>query len=378
MSDLLLTLVSLIEPIGIAVLLVYLYGLTHRKTASRAQNQVWMGSAFGLAAAFGMATPIVIADGTIIDMRNLFVGLAGAFLGWRGVIAALGIAAATRIGIGGQGAVSGVLGMSIAASMGLLWARQIDVRIVSRPISFATLATMISLHLCALVALPYAVAVSFLRDLGPQIILMNFAGTFLLSTLIHHENIMIGRTEALLSAATTDPLTKLLNRRSAVAQFEQVLSDGPMPRGVAMMCIDIDDFKAINDTHGHLAGDAVLIEVAARLSDCLRTGDIFARMSGDEFLIVLTNVNSEDSRDITERCRKVVDRSSVDYGDASINASISIGVVWSQRRLDFEDMRDAADAALYQAKAAGRNCAAYQAIGLRHIKPAPRDQKSVA
>ena len=368
MASILQTSLGLVEPIGIAFVLVFLYGVSHRKSDSVYLTQAWMGLAFGVAAAFGMAAPIVISSGLIVDLRNLFIGIAAAFFGWRGMAIALGVSVLMRLGIGGAGAASGVVGMTIAAAMGLTWAAFVKPVLGARAKGYAALAAMISLHLCALMVLPGAMAWTLLLDYAPQIVVLNFLGTFLLAYLIQREQALFNETQTLLSEATTDPLTKALNRRSAITSYEELIDATFMPRGLAMVCIDVDNFKSINDTEGHLAGDRVLIEITKRIRSCLRTGDIFARMSGDEFLIVLNNVTSEQSLNISERCRKTVACAPIGHGDVKINTTISLGTVWTAQPKDFGTMRDAADAALYQAKAQGRNRSAFVQSSSRGIR----------
>ncbi len=359
MSVFLSTLFSLVEPIGIAVTLVYLYGVTQRRGVGDVQNQLWMGLAFGIAASFGMASSIVVTEGTIVDLRNLFVGIAAAFFGWRGALIALGMAGLTRLGIGGAGAVSGLLGMAIAASMGLTWARFVSHRIRSNGLNLLGLSCMMSLHLFGLVILPANIAVMLLIDLGPQMIMLNILGTLLLGTMIQREQMLGHENQALMSAATIDPLTQALNRNSAVQTFDRLITAKKMARGVAMVCIDLDRFKEVNDTSGHLAGDTVLIEVSRRITSCLRSRDIFARMSGDEFLIVLADVSSDEAQQIAERCRRSVSCAPIEHENKNLQVSISTGTVWSATAKDFVVMRDGADAALYRAKSSGRNCSVF-------------------
>jgi diguanylate cyclase (GGDEF)-like protein len=158
--------------------------------------------------------------------------------------------------------------------------------------------------------------------------------------------------------ADTDYLTGMNCRRAFVEQVERVLARAQIDRhSVSMILLDIDDFKKINDTYGHTAGDEVLRDFASNMSDFFRIGDVLGRIGGEEFGVVLSNVNSEQAADIAERLRKVFEASLIDIGKHSIQAKVSIGVA-STRFGDtsFEELYHRADEALYEAKKSGKNC----------------------
>ncbi len=165
-----------------------------------------------------------------------------------------------------------------------------------------------------------------------------------------------------LNAAVTDPLTGLYNRRYVEPHLarmaEQSRNSG---RALAVMMIDIDYFKAINDTHGHAAGDLVLVQLADRLRDNLRAVDLVARMGGEEFLIAMPGTTVEQARLAADRLRRLVNTTPFKLGpDApAVKVSVSVGVAVSGRcgpeKRALEQMCDRADAALYAAKSAGRN-----------------------
>jgi diguanylate cyclase (GGDEF)-like protein len=122
--------------------------------------------------------------------------------------------------------------------------------------------------------------------------------------------------------------------------------------------VDIDHFKAINDTHGHAAGDKVLCSVATVLKSNLRDGDLVARFGGEEFLIALPNVDRHQARAIAERLRSEIAGlpTSLDSGTV-VRVTVSIGVALTSRSFSkpTKDLRCAADNALYRAKRKGRN-----------------------
>jgi diguanylate cyclase (GGDEF)-like protein len=123
---------------------------------------------------------------------------------------------------------------------------------------------------------------------------------------------------------------------------------------VGVLIVDIDHFKNVNDEHGHLAGDAVLREVAARLQQAMRTEDALGRWGGEEFLAVLTDTPPEGVRVMAERLRQVVAAAPFTLDDGSqIRVTVSVG--HTNGREDAEVLVHRADDALYVAKAEGRN-----------------------
>jgi diguanylate cyclase (GGDEF)-like protein/PAS domain S-box-containing protein len=162
------------------------------------------------------------------------------------------------------------------------------------------------------------------------------------------------RTQAL-----TDGLTGLVNRTLFMAKLADLVHTGRRhpDRVFAVISLDIDRFKFINDTIGHLAGDEVLETVANRLKRCVRAEDTVARLGGDEFMILLNELG--DMRDVVVVLERVVDemRTPVYTRQQQLLVSLSAGVVlWDASYHDAEDLLHAADAAMYQAKQAGGGC----------------------
>jgi len=159
-----------------------------------------------------------------------------------------------------------------------------------------------------------------------------------------------------------DPLTRLPNRRLLMDRFAQAFSTSERHRSTgALLFIDLDNFKQLNDTVGHEAGDQLLQQVAHRLLDCVRSEDTVARLGGDEFVVLLNNLAEDEAAaqiqagTVAEKIRNELDRP---YGlsDGEHSSTPSIGVsLFSGRGVAAEDLLKRADAAMYQAKAAGRN-----------------------
>jgi diguanylate cyclase (GGDEF)-like protein len=125
------------------------------------------------------------------------------------------------------------------------------------------------------------------------------------------------------------------------------------PVGVIM--IDVDHFKKINDSRGHAAGDAVLRIIASGIAAMVRPYDAVGRYGGEEFLIVAPNCGLAETWELAERVRLHVAGCNIIVGGSSVHVSLSLGVATGEASVDLEKVLHAADAALYQAKNAGRN-----------------------
>lgn len=159
--------------------------------------------------------------------------------------------------------------------------------------------------------------------------------------------------------AATDALTGLFNRRTAdaVGLAWAAGAEGAPPEVMGAMLVDVDHFKAINDTFGHLVGDRVLQIVAARLAAGLRSSDLVARFGGEELLILVTDVSATDLAAMADGLRRAIADDDISTGDgAAIPVRVSIGIARAARgTCTWPELISAADSALYRAKAGGRN-----------------------
>ena len=164
------------------------------------------------------------------------------------------------------------------------------------------------------------------------------------------------------SLAFYDPLTRLPNRRLLLDRLKQALASSVRSgRGCALLFIDLDDFKTLNDTLGHGMGDLLLLEVAQRLATCIREEDTVSRLGGDEFVAVLETLseNMEEAAAQAEAVgRKILSVLNQTYllAGEEHHSAASIGItLFNDRQNTVEDLLKRADMAMYQAKAAGRN-----------------------
>jgi len=162
--------------------------------------------------------------------------------------------------------------------------------------------------------------------------------------------------DALRREASRDGLTSLLNRKAILEILDRELlraERDQQPVGVIM--IDVDHFKAINDSRGHAAGDAALRIIASGIASMVRPYDAVGRYGGEEFLIVAPGCRLAEAVELAERVRGHVAGCSIMVGGSRVSVSLSLGVATGKAAADCEKVLHAADAAMYQAKNAGRN-----------------------
>ncbi len=153
--------------------------------------------------------------------------------------------------------------------------------------------------------------------------------------------------------AILDPLTGLLNRHALVPRFAELSMQARLShQPICLLLCDVDNFKAINDEHGHDCGDAVLRDVAYALRKHLRSFELVYRLGGEEFLVVLPGIDTGAGHEVAERLRAAVEQTR----PLGCEVTISIGLSAARgERVDYDKQFKAADTALYEAKRAGRN-----------------------
>ena len=158
--------------------------------------------------------------------------------------------------------------------------------------------------------------------------------------------------------ATTDSLTGVYNRRTFKELSEPLLSRARRTRQpVSLLLLDIDHFKRVNDTHGHLAGDEILARFATLVRKCLRKEDLLARFGGEEFVVLLPGAAQQAGLGLAERIREEVEEAVLHIDGKEVRVTVSIGVAAenAERIPSLDLLLGRADEALYRAKSAGRN-----------------------
>ncbi|MGN6222417.1 diguanylate cyclase [Pseudoxanthomonas sp.] len=170
--------------------------------------------------------------------------------------------------------------------------------------------------------------------------------------------------ESLRQSALFDPLTGALNRRGLDSELRSSARFVTLEGGLAVVALDLDHFKAVNDHHGHQTGDRVLQRFSDVVRGCIRSDDLFVRLGGEEFMLVLRETSPEVAHLLAERIRTQV--MSLEFASPAFRITVSLGIAHTRHRHTvFNDMMRLADEALYAAKRNGRNC-----IELR-LHPAP-------
>jgi len=174
---------------------------------------------------------------------------------------------------------------------------------------------------------------------------------------ISHSSVEALYHEEVYQLATHDPLTELCNRRHFAELADKEIARALRHSRPLVLCIvDVDLFKPVNDTFGHIAGDGVLKQIAAIMRGLVRSEDIAARIGGEEFAVLLPETGLEAARRFAERLRKSVEAETFMLGGEPHRLTISIGIArLTPDRNDRSLLMKAADAALYRAKEEGRN-----------------------
>ncbi|WP_102796963.1 GGDEF domain-containing protein [Bowmanella denitrificans] len=176
----------------------------------------------------------------------------------------------------------------------------------------------------------------------------------MLSIVTNHRNELMAQ---LRYVSMHDALTGAGNRAAFCQEAERILQQKQHPHAVLM--IDLDHFKQVNDKYGHAGGDRVLCEVARRIQSCLRPDDQLGRIGGEEFAVVLYACHPDDAKDIAERIRFAIAAQPVTLSDnklITVTTSIGVSFVENGASKSLESLLAEADGALYQSKESGRNC----------------------
>lgn len=164
--------------------------------------------------------------------------------------------------------------------------------------------------------------------------------------------------ETIYSMMITDGLTGANNKRYLLDSLErEMVRSYRHGRPVSLVMFDVDFFKTVNDSYGHLAGDAVLREISLRVRENVRKDEIFARYGGEEFMVLLPESTLEDARAFAERVRSLVADQPVNVDGTEIPVTISLGIAHVSGHSDLlpDDLIAEADRNLYEAKRQGRN-----------------------
>jgi diguanylate cyclase (GGDEF)-like protein len=171
------------------------------------------------------------------------------------------------------------------------------------------------------------------------------------------ENVEVHYHEEIYRLMTVDALTRIYNRRYFNEVLEREFNRSKRyGRALSLIAFDVDHFKRVNDTYGHLTGDNLLRQVAAAVKQRLRREDVFARTGGEEFAILLPEIELDGARTTAEKVRRIVESTPLKQDPAIIQCTVSLGVATrGADETSGEELYKRADARLYEAKEQGRN-----------------------
>lgn len=202
--------VDMMAALAVTALLAEGYGFARRQFLRAAWAPIVLGVIFGIMACVQMYNPLHPFDGVIVDLRCIPIALAGAFLGWRGLLPCIAIAAAVRLNLGGVGVEAGLWGMMIAGLAGMIWARKMA-HVERRNLGMLVLlALAMSAHLLGALALPRDMAIWFFTAAAGPMLLMNLIAVPLIGSLLERENQRIAQDNTMAAAITRDAASGLL------------------------------------------------------------------------------------------------------------------------------------------------------------------------
>ncbi|ESR24196.1 diguanylate cyclase [Lutibaculum baratangense] len=351
-------LASLAGSAGLMALLALTFGTLERSRLPGWSRSLAAGLMFGFVAVVAMLTPVIVMDQVVIDGRSVIVGLGAAYGGpLAGLVAAVVAALFRYFQIGGPGAFPGTIGIFLAALLGWAWMRFSVAAGRPRFHQMAIGGFVISQQFLVAWIIGPHVAAQMIATVYPLLLLVSVAGAVVLGTLVERERRLIDAERRLEQAALRDSLTGLSNRRD----FEQELirarsGPGGAERSVAMIFLDLDDFKKINDRYGHAAGDEALRVFGGILGRHAAERQTVARIGGEEFAILLPDHDLPEACRLADGVMEALRGARVEYGSAAFSMTASGGVACFSTPLpEVDDMLRAADEALYEAKHGGRD-----------------------
>ena len=369
---------TLIHGIAMLALVSITYGFTARTVSSLLSRRVAVGLTFGLGAISTMADPIVMQEGVFIDARGVILTLAGPFGGVTAAAISATCAIAYRLWLGGAGAPIGCMTILVATVVGVAFARLVPLHQGAYTLrQLILLSAFGSLHgFSVLLVLAFSPVPGLIGSLVP-LCALNSIGIVVLGSFLSAEGRRRHATRRLEKEAATDALTGLPNRRAFDAAGAALVREArDAGRSVALLMIDLDRFKQVNDDWGHDVGDRVLRKVASVVAFEIRGGGLAARYGGEEIAVLLPDMAEDEALRISERIRLAVKQNVHHMHPDVLSVTVSVGVASSQgQSLEFTNLFSAADRALYDAKAGGRNQCVLAApnfesvVGVRHNAP---------
>jgi len=344
--------IALTQSISLLALIAIAFGVVERQAWPRYVRSSIQGAIFGVGAIAAIMAPAHIGAGVMVDARGIIIGFAAAFGGWPAAVIAMAIGAGYRLWLGGMGAIPGAAGIIVAGVLGLSWRYFLRPKTSVKARHLVVLGLVVSCYLLTGMTMGYASLGALIGVIGPYMVSTSVFGAVLLGLFVERELRQIDREQQWKDRALTDPLTALPNRRG----FERgMVGLRTTDTKAALIAIDLDHFKTVNDTYGHAAGDYVLQKVSMVLRSNLRNRDLLARLGGEELAVLLPETDTDLARLISERLRRAIENVEILWDGTSIHVTSSFGVAVAPGSTPMDALFQQADAALYSAKRSGRN-----------------------
>lgn len=299
------TFIDLSGSLAILAMLAVAYGALHRVLPDKRLFEPLMGALFGLVAFVQMHSPIEPAPGFLIDMRNVPVILAGAFLGGRGLLPCLVIAILARWHAGGVGAVSGIMGLVTAGSVGLVWAGVLARRSVG-VVPLLVLGVVGSLHILGAVLLPLNLAIWFLTEAAPVLFVLNLLSVPVIGGLLERERRRIRRETTLERGADFTLGAGLMGEAAFAWSLGQAASTGTLHDGGTLIAVRIRFQGALARFWGQHADHLAMTVFHDRLKAVMPKGGLVGWAEEDLVIMALPRLGPERTRDLLTQIRRDV------------------------------------------------------------------------
>lgn len=344
----------MINQFGLVSICSLLAGGLIRRASPGPTRSALIGIIFGLGCCTAMLSPLHLEQGVFFDLRSLFIGLSTGLFGLVAGAMTLIVASLFRLQLGGAGVMIGVSSMVVTFAVSVVW-RRAFAQLVERGGNAMVPLALLGLSMSAYLIIALIWREYFLRALAHgylhyvaigNVIGMVFLGSLLVGTL---RTISLERKFSRL--AMRDPLTGLLNRRGLSVAYEKWQAVAGPGAGAMVISADIDQFKTFNEIHSHQLGDRCLIAVAEAMRQVLSTGDLAARVGGDEFVLVLRDVAPEDSRRLMERVCNQIAGITVDLGKGTrLPVTLTFGCHYARAQSALQDGLNLSDLLMMKEK----------------------------
>mgnify|MGYP000607414190 CR=1 FL=1 len=364
---------AFLQGLGVVAFAVRLNELAVTQCTSPRWESVATASTFMVGAAVSMVFPLTFAPGVVFDLRHVFLVLAAPFGGWPAALLTAAATSGVRILQGGVGLYAGLVGIAISTAVGFAFAYGRKRRQYSLT-EQAAIGLAASLSMTSIFLLPLPIALEVLERIAVPFALINLVGVMISADSLNRVRQRMSRERTLVRDTATDPLTGLSNRRVFDAKGPELAAAEMSRKGrYAIMVVDIDRFKSINDTFGHANGDMVLKQISTIVAACARDSDLVVRYGGEEIALVLPGCDEKGTAMIADRIRTGIENSVIELGGIKLKITASVGyTVVDNPGLGFWAAFEEADQALYRAKTGGRNRVEKAQVDLPKFTARPR------